>query len=160
MHIKSWRFGEIQINEEKILKFPQGLPGLEDVHEYVLLQLEETNPINWLQSVDNQQISLPVMDPFEVFPDYAFDISEEDIKDLSISETEDIHVVSVLVIPEQINEMTINLAAPILINIRSNVGKQIIIDGSDYPVRHPVFEAITNIQKEVQGDAGSVSQNK
>lgn len=160
MLINSRRFGEIEINDQKIITFPLGMPGLEETKKFVLLQNDESKPINWLQAIDNPVISLPVIDPFELFPDYTFDISDDDINELSITDTEDLHVVNVMVIPDQIENMTVNLAAPVLINIKLYLGKQIIIDGRDCPLRQPVFEVLKSKLEEVHENAGAVTQGE
>ena len=153
MIVNSMRFGEIEIEDKKIIQFPQGIPGLEDIKRFALVYNEETKPISWLQAIDSPAISLPVIDPFLILPNYVFDILQEDINDLSIAHESDIHVVNVLVIPEDMEKMTINLAAPILINIKLNLGKQIFIDGKDYLVRKPVFELIRSCLKGVHAGA-------
>lgn len=160
MNIKTRRFGEIEIDEKKIISFPQGIPGLETIKRYALIQHDKTYPINWLQAVDDEDISLPVLNPFEVLPDYEFDICDNDITDLTLTEKSDLHVVNVVVIPEDIQKMTANLSAPILINVRTNLGKQIIIDRREYNVRYPIFEQICNKLREVRGHAGSDTEGK
>lgn len=160
MILSSRRFGEIQIDDNKIFQFPRGIPGLEEYKRYALLHHDETYPICWLQSVDDGNISLPVVDPFLLMPEYAFDISDEDIEDLSVQSPAELHVVSVLTIPEKIQEMTVNLAAPILINIRLNLAKQVIIDSKNFRLRQPIFEQVCKKSKEVAAHAGAVSEGK
>ncbi len=160
MKIETRRFGEIEIDDRKILSFPQGIPGLEEVRRFALIHHDRTYPINWLQAVDVPHVSLPVIDPFDILPDYEFDISDSDITDLSLKAKNDLHVVSVVVIPEDIRQMTVNLSAPILINIKLNIGKQVIIDRRDYQIRCPIFEPICKKFKEVRIHAGADPQGK
>lgn len=155
MKIETSRFGEIEIDDKKIIFFPQGIPGLEEIKRFALVHHDRTYPINWLQAVDVPHISLPVIDPFEIMPDYKFDIIDDDISDLSLSAKNDLHVVNVVVIPEDIKKMTVNLSAPVLINIRTNLGKQVIIDRRDYQIRCPVFEQICKKFREVRMHAGA-----
>ncbi|SMC35576.1 flagellar assembly protein FliW [Papillibacter cinnamivorans] len=160
MIIKSMRFGDIEIDEAKVISFPQGIPGLEYIKRFALIHHDRTYPINWLQAVDDPMISLPVIEPFQILRDYVFDISDNDVMELSLKAREDLHVINVLVIPEEIENMTVNLAAPILINTRMNLGKQIIIDRKNYSVRSPAFHSICKIFKEVQAHAGLVQERK
>ncbi|MGE4484064.1 MAG: flagellar assembly protein FliW [Oscillospiraceae bacterium] len=155
MKIKTIRFGEIEIDNKKIIFFSQGIPGLEDIKRFALIHHDKTYPINWLQAVDVPHISLPVIDPFVILPDYEFDIIDNDISDLSLNAKNDLHVVNVVVIPEDIKKMTVNLSAPILINIRMNLGKQVIIDRKGYQIRYPVFEQICKKFREVRINAGA-----
>ena len=159
MTINTVRFGDVEIDEKKILSFKDGLPGLEEYRRFAILQFEDSYPIIWLQSAENPEICLPVIDSFLVLPDYAFDMSDTDVRELGLTGPEDIHVVSVIVIPENIEQMTANLAAPIVINVRSGSARQIII-GGEYNVRFPVFAEICRLIKEDEGHAGALAENQ
>ena len=160
MQIETIRFGTVEIDESKLIVFDDGIPGLEEYKRYALLQFEESYPIIWLQSVDEGGICLPVLDTFAVLTSYVFDIDDEDVNSLELRGPEDLHVVSVLVIPDEIQRMTVNLAAPIIINTVKGKAKQILLSGSDYNVRAPVFNDICNVivREEGGADAGSVTE--
>jgi len=160
MQIDTIRFGLVEIDEAKLITFSDGIPGLEEYHKYSLLQFEESYPIIWLQSVEDSGICLPVLDTFSVLPDYVFDIDDADVKELRLDGPEVLHVISVLVIPDDIQRMTVNLAAPIMINTVTGKAKQIILAGSDYNVRAPVFADVCRIvmREERDADAGSVKK--
>jgi len=148
MKILTAHFGEVEIDDNNILFFEKGLPGLVEDKRYALLSNEDSRPISWLQSLDHQEISLPVIDPFSVCPDYSFDISAEDVDNLKIEQVKDVYVISVLVIPQNVNAMTINLSAPIIINVQNKKGCQIILDDRKYRVRVPVSELIGKLKKD------------
>ena len=152
MQIDTIRFGTIEIDETKLIAFDEGIPGLEDYKRYALVQLEESYPIIWLQAIDEGGICLPVLDTYAVLSGYVFDISDEDVKLLEIKSPEDLHVVSVLVIPENIQQMTVNLAAPIIINTVTGKARQILLSGSEYNVRSPIFQEICKIIVREEGD--------
>jgi flagellar assembly factor FliW len=158
MQIDTLRFGTVEVDEEKVIEFGDGIPGLEQYRKYALLQFEESYPIVWLQSMDDTGICLPVLDTFSVLSDYVFDIDESDVKLLELNAPDELHVVSVVVIPEDIQGMTVNLAAPIIINIVTGKAKQIVLSGSEYNVRVPVFQQICNTVARGEGndDAGTV----
>jgi flagellar assembly factor FliW len=147
MKITTAHFGEVEIDESKILVFDKGLPGLEEDKRYALLSNEDSRPVSWLQSLDHQEISLPVMDPFLICPDYSFDISQNDVDTLTISDIKDVYVLSILVIPKNVNAMTINLSAPIIINVRNSKACQIILDDRKYRVRVPVADLLSKTGK-------------
>ncbi len=142
MKIQSAHFGEVEISDQKILHFPEGLPGLNDEKSFALLTVADSQPINWLQSLDHAEIALPVLDPFVINPSYAFDIRQEDIEFLEISEMKDVYILSILVIPSNVDDMTINLSAPIIINVVNNRGRQICLDDKQYRVRTPVAQLL------------------
>lgn len=140
MKIQTAHFGEVEIDDNNILLFENGMPGLEEDHRFALLSNEDSRPISWLQSLDHQGIALPVMDPFSVCPDYSFDISPDDVDRLCIEQIRDVYVLSILVIPGNVHAMTINLSAPVIINVCNKKGRQIILDDRKYRVRVPVSE--------------------
>ncbi len=159
MILSSTRFGEIEVDEKRIISFPQGIPGLENITRFTLIHHEKTYPINWLQAIDDPYISIPVVEPFMVMPDYEFSISDIDAGELSLSKRDDLHVVNVVVIPEKLENMTVNLAAPILINVGMNLGKQIVFDRKNYQIKYPAFEPICKYFREVRAHAGAVEEN-
>jgi len=142
MKIQTAHFGEVEIDDKNILTFEKGLPGLEEDKNYALLSNEDSRPVSWLQSLDHKEISLPVIDPFSVCPDYSFDISPEDVSFLNVEQIKDVYILSILVIPQNVNAMTINLSAPIIVNVRNNKSCQIILDDRKYRLRVPVSELL------------------
>ena len=162
MQLDTLRFGQVYIDESKLITFDEGIPGLEEYRGYALLQFEESYPIIWLQSIEERGICLPVLDTFAVLTDYVFDIDDEDVRLLQLNGPEDLHVVSVLVIPDEIQKMTVNLAAPIVINTVTGKARQIMLSGSDYNVRSPIFQDICKVivGEEGDADAGPISETK
>ena len=160
MQIDTIRFGTVEVDEKKIIDFDKGIPGLEEFHRFSLLQFEDSYPIIWLQSVEDGAICLPVLDTFMVLSGYVFDIDDEDVKELELRAPEDLHVVSVLVIPDDLQRMTANLAAPIIINTVTGKAKQILLSGGDYNIRAPIFPDICAmvVREEGHADAGSVKE--
>jgi len=161
VEIDTLRFGRLTVDKKKLLCFKNGLPGLEDCREFVILQFEESAPLHWLQSTYKPEVCLPIINTFAIYPQYVFDISDEDVDELSLSGPEDVYVVSVVLIPEQdIEQMTANLVAPIIINHRTGSAKQTIINNGEYNVRFPVFQAICNLIKEDEANAGTFAEDK
>ena len=144
MDIETTRFGNIEIEEQKILSFVDGLPGFEECKRFVLLAAEETGMIHWMQAIDQPEVSLCVLDVFKGIPDYSPDIPNEVFTELSATEN-DLVVLTVLVVPPSVTDMTTNLVAPILINCQNNMGKQCILDKGDYSTRHRVFSELQEL---------------
>jgi flagellar assembly factor FliW len=159
MQISTVRFGTIEIDEKKILTFDEGLPGLEEYKQYVILQVGESYPVVWMQSTTELSVCLPVIDSFLAVPDYTFNINDEDAKELKLQSPDNLLVLSVVVIPEEIEGMTMNLAAPIIINMETGRAKQIILNGGEYNVRYPMFNEVCRLIKEDNANAGSVKED-
>lgn len=145
MIIKTKHFGEIEVDEKNIINFCDGIPGFDDFKRYIIIQNPEKDvPFNWLQSIDNTDLAFVIINPFVFKNDYEFDMPENTIKRLDIKSHEDINIYSIVTIPEDINKMTANLAAPIVINVANKLGKQILLQDSVYSRKHLVLEEIKN----------------
>lgn len=159
MIIETEKFGSFDTKDSKIINFPCGLPGFEELKKFIILDVNETKPIYWLQSTENRHISLPVIITFELLSDYNINIREDDLEDLQFESKDDFLIMNVTVIPEDITKMTVNLAAPIIINAKHGIAKQIIIDAAELPIKYPIYEAI---KKSIEGggkDAGAIKEN-
>lgn len=145
MIIKTKHFGEIEVDEKNIINFCDGIPGFDDFKKYIIIQNPEKDvPFNWLQSIDNTDLAFVIINPFVFKNDYEFDMPENTIKRLDIKSHEDINIYSIVTIPEDINKMTANLAAPIIINVLNKLGKQILLQDSEYSRKHLILEEIKN----------------
>jgi len=159
MIIETIRFGAFDTKDSKIINFPTGLPGFEDLHKFIILEINDTKPIYWLQSTEDENISLPVIISFEILEEYNIDIRENELDDLYVESKNDLIIMNVVVIPTDIQKMTVNLAAPIVINAKRGVGKQIIIDASELSIRFPVYESIMRSLEGGEQNAGTVKEN-
>lgn len=140
MKIKTANFGEINIAEEKIIHFQEGIPAFEEEKEFVIILNEDKeNPFHWLQSVKNSELSFIILNPFEIFSDYDILLPEIAINKLNIEKEEDVTIYSMVVIPEDMTNMTTNLLGPIVINTKEMLGKQVILDDERYSTKHFIF---------------------
>ena len=139
MKISTKFLGEIEIVEQDILTFEHGLLGLENEKKFVLLPIDADLPLAILQSVDNAEIGFVVGYPFAFKKDYSFDISEDDRVQLQIEKEEDVLTYSIVTMKETFQDSTINLLAPLIINMDEKCGKQIVLqDNKSYPLRFPM----------------------
>lgn len=149
MKINTLHFGELEIDENSILCFEEGIPGFEDIKKFVVLtdEIGETDktsetPFRWLQAVEQEHPAFVMVNPFEVKTDYEFDIDDATIEMLDIKNPSDVAIYSIVVIPEDITQMTTNLKAPIIINTANNKGRQMIMDKSQYETKHYILHEI------------------
>lgn len=155
MSFVSKRFGEMDAPEEKVIRFKDGIPGLECMKRCILIKVEETLPFYWLQSLEDGDIALPVIHASIIDENYSLSVDDSVFEELQIDKEEDLLIVNVAVIPQDLPRMTANMAAPLLINIDKNIGKQVILDNSAYQMRQPIFEAVYRKLKEDQERAGA-----
>ncbi len=143
MLLQTKHFGEIEIDESKIITFTNGLPGFESVKKFSIISEPDKMPVfNWLQSVDKPDLAFVIIDPFIVVKDYQFNLNKETLKELEIENEEDVLSYSIVVVPQDINKMSINLQAPLIINVKNHKGMQLILDTDRYSVRHYILEEL------------------
>ena len=143
MQIKSTRFGEFEVSEELVVQFPEGLPGFEDQKQFAFLPYtvdEDNSPFAYMQSVQDPDLTLLLADPFLFFKHYSLDLNDEDAAQLGLSDSEETAgVYGVVAVPEKIDQMTVNLVAPIVVNWKEQKGMQIILNRSPYSTKHRLF---------------------
>lgn len=118
--------------------FKNGIPGLEEYKNYILEKNEELAPFNVLQSKDNEGLGLVVISPFEVMPDYEINLSDSTLKNLHIEEPNEVLLCTTVTLSSDLDNITTNLRAPIVINIKKGLGEQIIVDNDKYKIKHPI----------------------
>ena len=156
MKIETERFGTVSYTQEEILFFPRGIPAFETRHDWILIGSDD-NAIKWLQSVDDKTLALPVTSPDAVQPDYNARIPEDELRLVGSVNTSDIALLIVVSIPESAPwNMTANLRAPILINLRTHKAVQVIALNEDYPIRHVVFPEDVREKMKASSQTGGV----
>ncbi len=151
MKVHTTRFGTLDVEESSILKMPRGLLGLEDYTEYIIIQHRPDTCFRWLQSVQEPGLAFVLVDPSEFFTNYEIEISDADAEKLQLEKAEDAVVLSIVTIGENGQNVTANLAAPIVINIHNLVGMQVVLQDPRYTVKHPLVEY--RDKEETQEDA-------
>lgn len=145
MKINTRIFGEIEIADDKILTFENGIIGFPDLKHFTLLHDEERGTdagIRFLQSLDEPGFAMPVMDPFVVKEDYAPVVDDDILAGLGTLTEENILILVTVTIPSDLTKMTVNLQGPFVINVDERKACQIIIDANDYPVKYPVYDIL------------------
>ena len=135
MKITTRSFGEIEVSEDKIITFEEGIPGFESLQRFIILESEE-GAFHYLQSVDNGDVRFVIADPYQLIKEYAPVINESYFEKLGGGNNEEFAVYSVVCFREPIDESTINLAGPILIQTEYRKGIQVITEDKKYSPRH------------------------
>ncbi len=141
MKINTRQFGEVEIDEQKIVNMPIGIPGFRDQKRYVFLQKEETVPFLLFQCMDDPNLSFVVLDPIKILPEYT--IEKNDLEKM-VSwdfETDEISCFVIVTIPNGNPEkMTANFLAPLVINNRRREGLQLVLQNSAYSHQHQLLK--------------------
>lgn len=135
-------FGEQEVDESRIITFPEGIIGFEGAKRYALLSpLGEGVFPMWLQSVDGKEPCFVVYDPMEIYPDYQFQISDEEQQLLRIDEASPYRCLAVAIVPDDYKKTTINLRCPIVVNTKDRIAAQIILT-EHFDFKAPVYEEV------------------
>lgn len=149
MKIETKFFGEIEIEREKILTFDHGLLGIENYKSFTIIyDSEEGDPIiSWLQSTEDKNFALPIVNPLIIDSRYAPVVEDELLEGLGELDEDKILIFNILVIPEDVKKMTVNMKAPVIIHTETKKGQQIIVENEEYMVRYPVYEHIKKVKQ-------------
>ncbi|SDJ22311.1 flagellar assembly protein FliW [Salimicrobium halophilum] len=140
MQIETAYFGEVTIDEDKMITFKDGLPGLESHKKFALFPVDEEGMYFALQSVTDKEIALVVTSPYVIHENYDFYISEGVQKEVEIEKPEDVVVYNILTLREPFVNSTVNLQAPIVIHKDKRKARQVILNDEKYSIRHPLFQ--------------------
>lgn len=143
MKVITRKFGEIEIDTHKILTMPDGLPGFEGYTKFALLEDPNTKPFCWLQSVEEPNLALVVMDPFVFMPDYSIDLKSVKLnrKWENVNE-KDLAIYVVINISDKGGEKQIkaNLIGPIIINVKNSEMVQVVFSDTRYSHQYNILD--------------------
>jgi flagellar assembly factor FliW len=138
MTIQTTRFGLLEVDEGKLIVFPRGLLGFPLQKHYALMQTGANSAFYWLQAVDRPELAFVVTDPRMFLPDYKAPAKAEDLKQLELSGPDEAQL---FVIVNKVDGLlTGNLQGPLMINVTSRVGKQLVLSDKRFSTRYPLMQ--------------------
>jgi flagellar assembly factor FliW len=153
MQIESTRFGSLEVRDETVITFPDGLIGLPGT-TYALVAKSENTPFYWLHSAEHPDVAVPVTMPWLFFSGYEVRVPDEDAARLLLSDSGAAEIFCVVRAAPQLEDFTINLAGPVIVNASRRIGRQIINAAGGYAVRQPLFSEVE--LNEVRNDPARV----
>jgi len=129
---------EVKVPEMTLI-LTQGLLGFENLKEYSLSPYDKNTPFYWLRAVAKTDLQFIVVEPQYIVEDYIFDLSDENVEELQITDPLEVFVLVVVCIPDDPTKMTANLLGPLVFNSKLGIGKQIILHNTTYPLQYPLF---------------------
>lgn len=145
MKVNTKNFGEIDIDDAKVITFESGIVGFPQLTQFALLHDEEKGQnagIHWLQSLQEPAFAMPVMDPLLVMADYNPEVEDELLRPLGQITEENLLVMVTVTVPKEIEKMSVNLQGPIVINAENRKACQVIVDGDQYKVKYPIYDIL------------------
>jgi flagellar assembly factor FliW len=140
MKISTSYHGDIEIDNQQTLTFNQGIPGFLEETEFVILPLPEAEAFQVLQSIQTKELAFIITDPFQFFLDYDFQLELQEIEKLQLQQAEDAAVYVLLTMSDSMEKITANLQAPVIINTKQQLAKQVILMNTAYETKHRLFE--------------------
>ena len=139
--INSTKFGELEIDKKNIFNFVSPIIGFSDLVQYTIIDYKSDSPFKWLQSIEEADLAFPVTLCSFFGIDYQFDIPDEEAQKLEIENADDVFVFNIANIPsENPQGATINMLAPLVVNLANKKAMQIILKNTNFEVRHKLFE--------------------
>lgn len=143
MKLTTQHLGEIDYDPSDVVIFDDAIPGFEELHKYIIIPSGDAElPFHYLQSVEEADLAFIVTDPFLFVENYDFELPDKEADKLGVMSEEDAEkliVYAIASIPENVDETTINIVAPILINIESKKGLQLVLNEYD-TFKYPIFK--------------------
>lgn len=140
MEISTKVFGKVNILEEDIITFENGIIGFEDLRKFVLLgSLDADEILVWLQAVEDEKLAFVVIQPRFFNSDYRPEIKTEEVEDLHAEDQAELLLYAIVTVPDDARKMTANLKAPVIINVKNNLAKQIVLNDDRYLIKEPIL---------------------
>ena len=141
MKINTLRFGEIEIEENRIFNFEMPIIGFNELKKFVVVDLNKDSFFKWLQSVEDPSLAFPIVSVFSMNVDYSVDLEDDVVEKLKIKNVESLLVMNIASIPQENPQgTTLNLLAPIIFNLENQLAGQVILSGSGYDISFPLFK--------------------
>ncbi|WP_434283104.1 flagellar assembly protein FliW [Clostridium botulinum] len=140
MKLNTKYHGCIEYEEKDAIYFEKGIPGFEELKKFIIFPVEDNDVFSVFHSIEKEDMGIIVTSPFSIEKDYEIQLEEEQIKNLKLKDEKDTLVLNTVTLSSDMNKITANLRAPIVINIKEKIGEQIIINSDKYKVKHPLFK--------------------
>jgi len=135
MQFETSRFGSIEIDQNATITLTQPIIGFQEYRRFVILP-GPSDFLLWLQSTDSGDLAFILMDPRTLIPDYKVTLSQHDLTELAAASVDELDVYTLVVVPRDRSKVRTNMKAPLLINAKHRLGKQVVLDTDDYPVQY------------------------
>lgn len=138
--LKTAKFGEIEVDNELIFDFVVPIIGFDELKKYTIVDIKPDSPFKWLQSTEDMELAFPITLCSYFGIDYQFDIPDEEAEKIDIKNAEDVFVFNIVNIPNSNPQgATVNMVAPIIVNLANKKAMQTILKDTNFEVRHKLY---------------------
>lgn len=142
MKVNTTRFGELEVDKKDILNFKEGILGFDNLRKFFIVDPGDKTLILWLQSIDDAATAFPIIEPKIFKPDYIVKLLPAELTSLELEDLSNASIYTVLTIPQTVTEMSANMKAPVVINNKSKVARQIVLQDSKLEVRYKMYNEL------------------
>jgi flagellar assembly factor FliW len=140
--IQTTRFGQVQVQEDDILNFPEGILGFNELKKFVLVDDPTDDIFAWLQACDEAAIAFPVLEPELFTESYKVNLSKADMESLKLQGQDVYRMFSIVTVPDDPTKMTANLKAPVVVNVAQRTARQCVLQDNNLAIREPIFQKL------------------
>ena len=156
MIVNTFRFGPLEVPEDKLITMERPILGFEGLTRFCLIEVDDLLPFIWFQSTEDPNVAFLVVNPIVFFPRYRIEINPKEIAELLVKRVESVETYVIVTVPDNPRDISANLQGPILINTENSLAKQLVLVNSEYQVQHPLFEAIEAMHGETVAEPDAV----
>lgn len=139
MQVQTTRFGVVEISENDVVTFNEGLLGFSELRKFVLLDDPTDEIFAWLQSCERPGVAFPILEPELFLAGYKTQLNKHDLEALNLKAQERVRIFLIVTIPDDVTQMTANLKAPVVINVKDRLAKQVVAQENEYQIKYPIF---------------------
>lgn len=139
MKVNTTRFGELEVDKKDVITFNDGLLGFEQLKKFFIVDPGDQTLILWFQSIDDAATAFPIIEPKIFKPEYTVKLLPAELASLALESLGDASVYSILTIPQTVTDMNANMKAPIVINNKTKIARQIVLQDSKLEVRYKMY---------------------
>ncbi|HDK7155701.1 TPA: flagellar assembly protein FliW [Clostridium botulinum] len=140
MNLNTKYHGCIEYEEKDVIYFEKGIPGFEGLKKFIVFPVEDNEVFSVFHSIEKEDMGIIVISPFNIEKDYEIKLEEKQRENLKLQDEKDALVLNTVTLDSDIDKITANLRAPIIINIKEKIGEQIIINSDKYSIKHLLFK--------------------
>lgn len=141
MEVKTKTMGTVEVSQDKIIEFPNGLLGFEDFHKYALIEAEY-KPFYWMQSLDESGLAFLIVDPFIIAENYELDVDDKTLSEIDVTSSADVIVFAIVTVPANGGPVTANLQGPVVVNKKNNNALQVILSDTKWTTKYNIIRAL------------------
>ncbi|GAA0746552.1 flagellar assembly protein FliW [Clostridium oceanicum] len=139
MKLNTKYHGTIEYEKKDIIHLEKGILGFENLKKFILFPAVDNDFFSIIHSIEDKDIGFVVTSPFEILKSYELSLKDSIIKKLKISKEDDVLILNIVTLNSEIENITVNLKAPIIINVKEKLGEQIVLDNNKYSIKHPLI---------------------